>query len=180
MNVLKRLVPFILLNILVSAGVTWGVLTYWTQTHPPAAQPTLSPQVLQPATAPAVTAAPATRAPLETPQPSATPQPAGVKLVELAEVGGAGNLANEVILLRRVGEGELRLNGWRLDDNAGHRFLLPDMVLFKGGAVRVYTRSGTNTVNELFWGLKETVWASGKTAALYDEQGNQRAMLLIP
>jgi hypothetical protein len=117
---------------------------------------------------------------VETIHPSTTPQPASAKLIEIAEVTGSGSLNAESILLRRLGDGELRLNGWKLDDEAGHRYTFPDMVLFKNGAVRLYTRTGANTVNDLYWGLKDTVWVSGKTAVLSDEKGNLRASLTIP
>jgi competence protein ComEC len=177
MSVLKRLLPYIILNILVSAATTWAVLTWWTNTHPATPTPNLP---LPTQAAPATTAAQGTAGSQPTALASSTPQPAGTRLVEIAEVTGIGSLGTEMVLLRRVGEGEVRLNGWRLDDNAGHRFALPDIVLNKGGAVRIYTRSGTNTVNELYWGLKEAVWASGKTIALYDEQGTTRAVFIIP
>jgi hypothetical protein len=168
MSVLKRLLPFIILNILISAATTWAVLTWWSTNRMPV---TVSPVVEPSQSAPtAAAAAPS----------SATPLPPGAKVIEFSEAGGAGSLANEVVGLRRVGEGELRMNGWRLDDGAGHRFTFPDMVLNKGGSVRIFTRAGSNTVNELFWGLKESVWVSGKTAGLYDDQNNLRATFTIP
>ncbi len=166
MNVFKRLLPYILLNILVSAATTWAVLTWWNTGR----------AVLPNVPALATLAAPATT----TNPVNPTPIPAGVKVIEIGEVNGAGSLGTEVVAIRRLGDGELNMNGWRLDDNAGHRFTFPDMVLFKGGSVRIFTRSGSNTVNELYWGLKEPVWVSGKTAGLYDSQGVLRASFVIP
>lgn len=199
MSVLKRLLPYIILNIFVSALVTLAVLSWWNSTpHPVAApdlaltlpaqakpNPTTSSNLGIPSATPAATrgaAAPgsATHTPVETVLPSSTPQPVTAKLIEIAEVTGAGSLSAEAILLQRVGDGELRLNGWKLDDEAGHRYTFPDMVLYKNGAVRLYTRTGANTVNELYWGLKEAVWISGKTATLSDDKGNLRASLIIP
>jgi hypothetical protein len=169
MSVLKRLLPFIILNILVSAATTWAVLTWWsTYRMPVSISPAGEPS--QSAPAANTSAAPV----------NATPLPLGAKVIEFSDASGAGSLANEVIGLRRVGEGELRMNGWRLDDGSGRRFTFPDMVLYKGGSVRVYTRGGSNTVNELFWGLKDPVWVSGKTAGLYDDQNNLRATFTIP
>ena len=166
MNVFKRLLPYILLNILVSAATTWAVLTWWNSGRAPV--PT--------APAQATLASPATAAV----QANPTPIPEGVKVIEITEVSGAGNLGAEGIAVSRLGDGELSMSGWRLDDNAGHRFTFPDMVLFKGGSVRILTRAGSNTVNELYWGLKEPVWISGKTAGIYDSQGVLRASLTIP
>jgi hypothetical protein len=199
MSVFKRLLPYILLNVFVSALVTLAVLSWWNSTsHPAAASdpglglsgqadpkttqaPSRAPQST-PATAgqnaPAL--ATATHLPVETARPSSTPQPVSVKLIEIAEVAGSGNLSTESILLRRVGDGELRLFGWKIDDEAGHRYTFPDMVLYKNGAVRLHTRTGANSVNELYWGLKDAVWVTGKTATLSDDKGNLRATLLIP
>ena len=189
MSVLKRLLPYIFLNILVSALVTWVVLTWWYSSPHPAA-PNVSPDLPFLAQVPTTPSNSGTQSaiPRATPthytpapvQPSTTPQPVTAKLIEIAEVIGSGNLGSEVMLLRRVGEGELRLFGWKLDDEAGHRYTFPDMVLYKNGAVRLNTRTGANTVNELYWSLKDAVWISGKTATLTDDKGNLRASLRIP
>jgi len=165
MSVLKRLLPYILLNILVSAATTYGVLTWWTINY---YAPTI-PGLVQPSqTAPMATMS------------SSSLLPLGVPVIEVGEVIGAGNLNIEGVLLRRVGDGELRLNGWRLEDNAGHRFTFPDIVLFKGGSVRVFSRAGSNTVNELYWSMDKPVWTSGRSVVLYDDQGNSRASALVP
>jgi hypothetical protein len=187
MNVLKRLLPYILLNILVSAATTWAVLNWWNsgRTLLPATQ--AQPGLEAPANA-ASLANPTPFSPGATPIPSGvtpipsgvTPIPPGVKVIEIAEVSGAGSLGAEGVAIRRLGDGELSMSGWRLDDNAGHRFTFPDMALFKGGSIRIFTRAGSNSVNELYWGLKEPVWISGKTASLYDSQGVLRASFAIP
>jgi len=167
MNVLKRLLPFILLNILVSAAATWAVLSWWSSNRMPVTAATgVEPSQAAPAP--------------NSVQPNATALPLNLKVIEFSDAGGAGSLANEVVGLRRVGEVELHMNGWRLDDGSGHRFIFPDIVLFKGGSLRIFTRAGSNTVNELYWGLKESVWVPGKTAGLYDDQGNLRATFTIP
>jgi hypothetical protein len=166
MNSFKRLIPYLILNILVSAATTWAVLTWWnTNRVPQPAAVALSTPILPPTSA----------------SPSnPTPIPAGVKVIEIISAAGAGNLSNESVTIRRLGDGELSMNGWRLDDNAGHRFTFPDVVLFKDGSIKVFTRSGSNSVNELFWGMKEPVWASGKTVSLSDSQGVLRASFTIP
>jgi hypothetical protein len=165
MSFLKRLLPYLLLNILVSAATTYGVLIWWSINNPADPIPSLA--------QPRPTAVLATVS-------SSSLLPLGVPVIEVGEVAGTGNLNNEGVLLRKVGEGELRLNGWRLEDNNGHRFTFPDITLFKGGSVRVFTRAGSNTVNELYWGLDRPVWTSGRTVAIYDQQGNSRATYLVP
>jgi hypothetical protein len=46
--------------------------------------------------------------------------------------------------------------------------------------LRLYTRSGANSVIELYWSLTESVWRSGDTATLLDMQGNLRASYTLP
>jgi hypothetical protein len=92
-------------------------------------------------------------------------------------------LDSERVLLKQQGEGELSLVGWRLEDSAGNIFVFPQfpqLLLYKGGAVNIYTKSGSNTVVDLYWGLNASVWASGKTVTLRDPQGNVRATYKIP
>lgn len=47
------------------------------------------------------------------------------------------------------------LLGWYAQDTEGNRYTFPDTV---GGLVTLYTRTGTNTDNELYWGLNFRVW----------------------
>ncbi len=167
MSVLKRLIPYIILNIIVSAAATFAVLTWWNNGRP--LPPGLGAPTALPQLAPATSVLPAS-----------TALPADAKVVEIAEVISAGSLSTEALTIKRVGEGELRMNSWRLEDGLGHRFTFPDIVLFKDGSVRVFTRAGTNTVNELYWGLDQAVWSSGKAISLFDNQGILRASLAVP
>jgi LysM repeat protein len=94
---------------------------------------------------------------------------------------GVGDLQSERVLLKHRGEGELSLNGWRLQDEDGNEYIFPPaLVLYKGGAVNVYTKAGVNTVVDLFWGLSQPVWKSGEKATLRDAQGNARAQFTVP
>jgi hypothetical protein len=115
------------------------------------------------------------------PQPTATQtpvgQPAGIQIVTVVS---AGDLDGERVLLKRTGSGELSLSGWSLGDQDGHTYTFPQLTLYQGGAVNVYTRLGQDTVVDLYWGLSNPVWESGETATLYDDQGNIRASFAIP
>jgi LysM repeat protein len=107
--------------------------------------------------------------------------PKGSVLID--SVIGAGDLNSERVLLKHRGEGEISLVGWRLEDGSGNVFVFPQvplLVLFKGGAINVYSRSGVDTVVDLFWGLDRAVWNSGATVTLRDAQGNVRATYVIP
>jgi hypothetical protein len=46
--------------------------------------------------------------------------------------------------------------------------------------VNVFTKEGSNTVSELYWGLDQPVWKSGEIATLRDPAGEVRATYLIP
>jgi hypothetical protein len=103
--------------------------------------------------------------------------------VVIDSVIGAGDLDTEHVLLKHRGEGELSLVGWRLEDDQGNKFIFPEfpqLTLFPGGAVNIYTRAGVNSVVELYWGLSQPVWASGATVILRDAQNNVRATYVVP
>ncbi len=223
----KRLVFYLLLNVLVSACTVIAVLFAWDQMRGPLPRGLL-PQALK-----VSSPAPATPLPAQTGTPSATlkatvteaflvyqvqpgdtfesiaaannmsvdelvaingfkksqPLGAGEVLrlplhpqgsVSIDSAVGVGDLASEHVLLKHSGQGELSLAGWRLENAGGSAFIFPQVTLFTGGAVKVYTKTGVNTVVELYWGLSKPVWKSGDTAVLRDAQGNVRSSLKIP
>jgi LysM repeat protein len=127
----------------------------------------------------------------DTPRPSATitqghaPTSTSTSIgqearIVIDKVIGAGVLENERIVIRRAGDGELSLAGWRLTDNKGFEYIFPQLTLYKDGAINVNTRTGQNTVVDLFWGLTSSVWGSGKIISIYDSHNNLRANYAIP
>ena len=103
--------------------------------------------------------------------------------IVIDRVVAAGDLEKERVILKHRGEGELSLVGWRLQDEQGHEFVFPEFLqlsLFSGGAVNVYTTTGTNSVIDLYWGLDQAIWSSGATVSLLDPQGVVRATYKIP
>ncbi len=179
MKSFRRAIPFIILNIIISAATTLAVLSLWggglrlnlPQSNPSAssADPTSLAKTLSQAEANPPQVQPAT---------TALPDSSG-RVIDITDVVGPGDINNEAVLLRRLGDGDLNLSGWQIDDKAGHKFIFPDFVLNKGGAVQVNTRVGTNTAISLFWNLQEAVWASGKTVTVQDAQGNLQASFSI-
>ena len=132
---------------------------------------------------------PPEKIPTATPTATYTPAPArtgspGAPLPEarvvINSVIGAGDLATERVFLTRTGFGELNLAGWELQDQNGNVFTFPQLELFEGGAVNVWTTSGSPTVVDLYWGLQAPVWSSGEIATLLDEQGKERATYTVP
>lgn len=103
--------------------------------------------------------------------------------VVIDSVIGAGDLDSEHVLLKHSGAGELSLTGWRLQDDQGNVFVFPQfpqLTLFAGGAVNIFTKAGNNTVVEMYWGLDHPVWKAGSTVTLVDAQGNVHASYVIP
>lgn len=103
--------------------------------------------------------------------------------VVIDSVIGAGDLEAERVLIKHAGGSELSLVGWRLEDGQGNVFVFPEspqLILFSGGAVNIYTKAGVNTVVDLYWGLDNPVWKSGSTVILRDAAGNVQARYLVP
>ena len=128
---------------------------------------------------------PTPRPPTATPTYGPSPTPSATLTgrepgVTISNVIGAGDLANERVVLTRTGDGELDMAGWRLEDSDGHVYSFPQLTLYKDGAVNIYTQAGQNTVVDLYWGLETAVWQAGETVTLYDAQGNQRATYQVP
>ena len=111
----------------------------------------------------------------------ATPAPQPDPEVQIKDVIGAGDLGSERVVIEQVGAGELSLSGWQMVDRRNNVLFFPDLVLTKDGfQVSIFTRSGTNSANTIYWGLTNAVWQSGDTVTLRDTQGDVRATYTIP
>ena len=62
----------------------------------------------------------------------------------------------------------------------GTRLNFPQLDLFEGGAVNVWTTAGVPTVVDLYWGQQNPVWERGEKVTLTDGQGKERAVYTIP
>ncbi len=119
-----------------------------------------------------------TRTPIgATPTLAPGAQPPGVVI---NSVIGVGDIISERVFITRTGSGPLIMNGWKLVDSDGNTFVFPDLVLFEGGAVNIWTTSGTSTVVDLYWGLNNAVWSSGEKVTILNEQGKEAATYTIP
>ena len=99
---------------------------------------------------------------------------------DIASVSGAGALASESVVILNNGEAALLLNGWTLKDSQGSTYTFPQLTLYPGGTVQVFSRPGTDTAADLYWGRSAPVWESGELAALYDTQNIARAFYRVP
>jgi len=129
------------------------------------------------------TIAPPTRTPLPAPtlEVAGTPTTVpGDPDLQILTVVGAGELQDERVVIRQNGEGLVVLLGWQLQDSDGNVFTFPQVSLFKDGAITVYTKAGTSSVVELYWGLSEAIWASGEVVSLVDPDGNIVSAFQVP
>ncbi len=140
------------------------------------AQLTKTPEAATPASKTEVTASNPTDNPAEQ-QNNAQQNDAQVVI---ANIFGVGDLATERVRLERIGDGDLTLSNWTLQDQNNHTFTFPELTLYKGGAIDIYTGPGTNGVVALYWGLDQPVWQSGAIATLKDAQGKEQATFKIP
>ena len=161
----RRLFQYLLLNIFVSACVTGAILFWYDRTYRASLAPI--PNVAVPVQG-------------ESTAPVATLQPDEQVPVEIVSVVGAGNLGAEAVVVRYNGEGELGLANWQIKDDNGNTFTFPQLTLYTNGAVQVHTVSGTDTVVDLYMGLRDPIWESGESAKLYDPQDNLRAIYRVP
>jgi hypothetical protein len=182
----RALLFYLILNIIVSAAVTLGVLFAW-ETLRGRSLPALPPEAGVvggasedvPAAADPTQAAPAAAATRTLPPPD-------LAVIEITGVFGAGDLNQEVVHLRRVGDaelGELYMAGWQLMDEGGNVYTFPSspaLVLYKDGGVQVFTRGGTDTATEIYWNRTDTVWEPTELITLLDSQGNVRATYRVP
>lgn len=160
-----RLLPYLLLNVLVSACVTSAILFWYHQNYRSVSQPSVQP-------------APLSDQNVSVPQ--ATLDPNVDIPVKIMSVIGAGTLSAEWVVVKYTGDDQINLANWELRDEDKHVFVFPQLVLHPNGAVQIHTASGTNTVIDLYWSESEPVWQSGEEAQLFDSSGNMRAKYKVP
>ena len=161
----RNLILYLLLNVVVSACVTGGILYWYHQNYRSA-----SISVVQPA----LPANPQSGAPAASFDPNVDIP------VEIVSVVGAGTLDAEWVIVRNAGNEPISLASWQLKDENRNVFTFPNLTLNTGGAVQVHTVTGTNTVIDLYWGLGDPVWSSGEEAQLLDPSGNVRTVYTVP
>lgn len=162
----KRWLPFLLINIFVSAAVTGGILFWYDRTYRQAELPAV------PASVPA-----AENAPEAAEAQSLLDENIDVQIVSII---GAGTLEAEVVSIRYSGDDELNLAGWVLKDEDKNLFTFPQLSLYSGGVVQVYSETGQDNVISLYWKSRDAIWESGEEATLLDSQGVTRATYTVP
>jgi len=109
----------------------------------------------------------------------ASPTAEGAPQVLIRGAYERGDLQTEFVYLENLG-GVATMLGWTLDDGEGNVFPFPSFTLYNGGGVNVYTRAGTNSVINLYWGFDQPLWTPGKLITLRDAQGASHSQFLVP
>jgi len=91
--------------------------------------------------------------------------------VEITEIVGSGNVAEEMVIITNRGQ-PVNLEGWTLSDSHDNVYTFPGILLWSNDAsVRVHTGSGENTATDLYWKLNRAIWEAGDKAILADKNG---------
>lgn len=174
----RRIFYFLLLNVLISAVTTWTVVTVILRNYSPNAEqsaPTLVRQTASPdgemvVTLPAVSGSDPVDEDIEV-----VPD-----VLEIESVIGTGELDTERVIIQHIGEKEVSLWNWQIQDQNGNIFTFPTLTIFKDAKVSVFTGKGTRTVYDLYWGLDEAIWQPGEKVFLLDPDQVVRAVYTIP
>lgn len=148
----RRLIVYLLINIVVSALTTLLVLVIWSRFNLAGA-----PEFLNP-----------------------TPGQSGSDQIQITTVIAAGDLENESVLLEHVGDRDVSLAGWVLRDEDGNEYHFPALVLHLGAQVSVFTGQGDDSASELFWDRQVAVWASGEQVSLIDPSNQTQSSYTVP
>lgn len=170
------LLRLILLNILISTVTTLAVLWVWERAHP----------------------RPETGMMIENAENMLNPTPpledsntnsltdTGFEFtneditINIRTIVGAGNLEVEYVEIINQGENPANLTTWQLIDEGNNAFTFPTLILNSGGAIKIFSKAGTNTVIELYWQSEVPIWQSGETARLLNVDGEVVTSYSIP
>jgi len=174
MNQAKKLLFYIVLNIVVSAITIVGVLYLWENTK-------LKNMLFDSIDIPAEVSLGA----------SSSDEAAVTEnlLIEIGEVGGISNLATEYVRLVRPGSepgDTISLQDWSIKDENNHQYNILEqsgvasLDLHGQGAVNIYTKEGDSNPIELYLDLSDPIWQPGETVTLIDPDGEVHDTYIIP
>lgn len=148
---MRTLLIYLVINILVSACTTAGVLFLYDRYYRPSTIPVVH---LEPDTANAS--------------------------LEIITIVGADIPTSEMVLIHNTGSTAVLLKGWQLQDADANIYTFGDITIQPDGAIQVHTAPGENTQIDLYWGLPTSTWSSGETATLIDSSGTLHSVYQVP
>lgn len=105
----------------------------------------------------------------------------GEAVIEILEVIGVGQLAEEAVQIINSGSSPVALQEWQLVDQEGRVYTFGQVTLFGDGAgLLVHTEAGQDNSTDLYWGLEEPIWGPGEVVTLRDADGETRATFEVP
>ena len=75
-----------------------------------------------------------------------------------AEGKDTKNLNGEWVKIKNTGEKTLDMNGWTLKDAGTNIYKFDDFILESGKTVFIYTGSGSNSKEKLYWNSPQPIW----------------------
>lgn len=148
----KRLIVYLVINVIVSALTTLLVLALWTS----------------------FTIGQAPEFGVVSTTESTSSQ------LAINAVIGAGDLANERVIIEHVGIGDISLTGWRLRNASGAEYRFPALVLHPGAEISIFSHSGDDSASSLYWDRQVSMWRLGEQASLIDPSGRVQARYTVP
>jgi len=95
-------------------------------------------------------------------------------------VFGAGDLQNEYVLIKNQGKATANLLNWSLQGKRGQNYSFPDLRLAQNGTVKLFSKTGTDTVLELFMKSDVSLWQRGDILTLKDANGKVQTNFQVP
>lgn len=100
------------------------------------------------------------------------PRYPGIQITYIEYDPPGDDVQGEFVRIDNAGETVTDMANWTLCDEAGHRFTFSAFTLRPRAYVRVWTKAGTNTATDLYWGRNQAVWNNtGDCAYLRDSTG---------
>ena len=128
------------------------------------------PLIFNGAPTPVSTATP-TCTPTITPTPTETPKPfAYIEITDMEYDPPGDDVLGEYVVIENQGTANENMTGWKLKNEENNTFRFPTFILKAGSEVTVWTREGTNTETDLYWGSERAIWDNSEDCAtLLDE-----------
>jgi len=84
---------------------------------------------------------------------------------------GRSSSNDEYVVFKNVGAAPLLLTGWSVSDEMNQSYLVPQFTIGPGKTFSLYTGSGKNTNEALYWGRRKTVWNKGGDTVIVKDAG---------
>lgn len=162
MKIIKFLF-YLILNIAISAGAVWVMFSYINRGEVESVEP--SDESVENVEIASVQNVFATVVP--------------DKLI-IESVISAGDISYERVSIQYVSNQEISLSGWELWDANGNTYVFPPLNMYAGSSLTVFSKVGSNSVTELYWGKETAVWETGEILTIVDPAGYPQAMYVIP